>query len=556
MDVLLFIIIKKNEMKKINPFTIIIVCFITQFSYSQYYQKSFGKVFDTMNTDQQELQSIINFDQQNLIVSGTFRNVNTFPELAFYGTISKINKNGNVLWYKGYMPTNFNAYDSFFISSQVKTSSNEFVAIGTFLSESQNSGYILLKVNENGEVILSKKINDQLADLNAKIIYQNNNLYAILGNKVVKFDLQGNIINALSATSVFFRDITADSSGNIVLVGDYVSNDPNNAINTGLPVIRLTENLSFINGGIFHSETLGSLFAHSVIASTSSNLIIGGESIFLAINSNNNLLWGKMIPNFENLPISDNYNAILNFSKDSNDNIYFIANGFYSDADGTYEPNNTEEENFQYYTALCKINSIDGTITTSKEIKNGFLNSINHIEATRFFIENEFIYAAGSIRDFYGEYKLNYLHKSDRNGISCGETSRNISLNNISQEINYYPLTSDALVIINLQSSTLLINAVDIPINYENQSCSESLGLDDNEFDSVRIYPNPTSTNIVINGISNLVKVNIIDSLGRKVSQLSSNSSNQFDVSFLTSGIYIIEIVTNEKVYYKKLLKK
>ena len=543
-------------MKKIHHVTVIIVCLVTQFLHSQYYQKSFGKVFDNTNTDQQELQSIINFDQQNLIVSGTFRNVNTFPELAFYGTISKINKEGNVLWYKGYMPANFNAYDSFFISSQIKTSSNEFVAIGTFLSGSQNSGYILLKVNENGEVILSKKINDQLADLNAKIIYHNNNLYAILGNKVVKFDLQGNIINSISASSLSFRDIAVDSFGNIILVGDYVSNDPNSPINTGLPVIRLTENLNFVNGGIFHSSTLGSLFAHSVIASTSGNLIIGGESIYLSINSNNNLLWGKMIPNFESLPFSDSYNAILNFSKDSNEDIYFIAGGFYSDADGTYGPNNTDVENFQYYTALCKINPIDGTITSSKEIKNGFLNSINHIEAKRFFIENNFIYAVGSIRDFYGEYKLNYLHKSDKNIISCGETSRNISLSNINQDINYYPLTNDALNTVNLQSNTLVINAVDIPINYENQSCSQSLGLDDNELDTVSIYPNPSSTDITIDGISDLVKVNIIDSLGRRVTKLSGNSSNQFDVSFLTSGIYILEIVTNDKIYYKKLLKK
>ncbi len=69
--------------------------------------------------------------------------------------------------------------------------------------------------------------------------------------------------------------------------------------------------------------------------------------------------------------------------------------------------------------------------------------------------------------------------------------------------------------------------------------------------DDITIYPNPTSNFVNINGIDNIEKVIIYNSLGKIVSQ---EYTNTIDVSLYPSGIYIFNIITQNKTYNQKVI--
>jgi Secretion system C-terminal sorting domain len=547
-------------MKKIFVTLVLLISITFQHINAQSFQKSYGKVFENLNTDQQELYDILDLDIESVMVSGTFRNVNTFPEIAFYGTLSKLSKSGNINWYKGFLPSNYSPFDSFFISSLVKNTNGDIYAFGSFLSVSENSGYILMKFNAAGEVIFAKKVSDELAGLNCKMVMYNNQVYAIIGNKVVRFDLNGNIINAIQSSSIDFNDIHINSSGVLTLLGQFISSDPNVEINDGLTVFRLSEDLSFINGGIFYSspDSLGSLFSYSINSDDNGAAVIGGESLYFSVDSENTLKWAKKIPNFEQLPASDSYGGINQIKRHSDGFLYFITNAFFSESDVVFQPTSAlnDEENFQYYIAICKIDPSDGNLLNSKEVKQGFFDTTNLLSVSKFMIDSDQVYAAGSIRDFYGQYKLNYIHKSELDGLQCVENGRTTNLEDISQFISYLALPSDTFDTVELTSNSISMIEVTIPINLEDQSCPNALGIGDSMLTQFTLYPNPTSNLIFIESEFTVEKIKVYDQLGRLVSTIHQQSNNSFDVSNLSAGIYHLEFELDGLPIHKKLIKE
>lgn len=81
-----------------------------------------------------------------------------------------------------------------------------------------------------------------------------------------------------------------------------------------------------------------------------------------------------------------------------------------------------------------------------------------------------------------------------------------------------------------------------------------TLSLDNFVLDNISIYPNPSKELIQVSGIS-IEQICIIDNLGRKV-LTQKNSSNQIRINELTTGIYILKIVSIDKrVFSKKFIK-
>lgn len=74
------------------------------------------------------------------------------------------------------------------------------------------------------------------------------------------------------------------------------------------------------------------------------------------------------------------------------------------------------------------------------------------------------------------------------------------------------------------------------------------------DLNQTKIYPNPVSSFFELDSNEVITSISIYNSQGKKVKQFE----NQFiyDVSDLTSGIYIIILEAAEKKYYQKLLKK
>ena len=66
------------------------------------------------------------------------------------------------------------------------------------------------------------------------------------------------------------------------------------------------------------------------------------------------------------------------------------------------------------------------------------------------------------------------------------------------------------------------------------------------------IYPNPTSSKLIISSLSAIEKINVYNELGQ---QLLSSKSKEVVVSNFDNGIYIVEIISNNQISRKRFVK-
>lgn len=120
---------------------------------------------------------------------------------------------------------------------------------------------------------------------------------------------------------------------------------------------------------------------------------------------------------------------------------------------------------------------------------------------------------------------------------------------NTNDELVLTPKTAgDATIVISFNSNGKLVEK-SITTNVTN-----TLGTD--KFDRIEftIYPNPVSDILNIKTQDEILNVIIYDISGRQINTRVNN--NQVDVSDLTKGFYIINIVTNRASYQQKFIKK
>ena len=80
-------------------------------------------------------------------------------------------------------------------------------------------------------------------------------------------------------------------------------------------------------------------------------------------------------------------------------------------------------------------------------------------------------------------------------------------------------------------------------------------GIDDKEQDIFHLYPNPAANELTIVSSLGNSNITIINKLGKTVHSLqSSNSVNRLNIADLPSGMYVIIIQSDKKVYTKKVL--
>ena len=86
-----------------------------------------------------------------------------------------------------------------------------------------------------------------------------------------------------------------------------------------------------------------------------------------------------------------------------------------------------------------------------------------------------------------------------------------------------------------------------------------TLGVNQNDFaSSISIFPNPVKNNLIIsNNSENTIKsIEIIDLMGKVVKKENGNINNQFNVSDLASGIYSVNIISEQGTAIKKIVKE
>ncbi|MBT8287637.1 MAG: T9SS type A sorting domain-containing protein, partial [Bacteroidia bacterium] len=83
-----------------------------------------------------------------------------------------------------------------------------------------------------------------------------------------------------------------------------------------------------------------------------------------------------------------------------------------------------------------------------------------------------------------------------------------------------------------------------------------TLGIEDQDFSTLKIYPNPVGNKLFIESNTiELTKIEIFSLVGNKVMEFNSNL-NSITVDDLSSGFYLIKIYNYQGSTVKKLLKR
>lgn len=100
-------------------------------------------------------------------------------------------------------------------------------------------------------------------------------------------------------------------------------------------------------------------------------------------------------------------------------------------------------------------------------------------------------------------------------------------------------------------------NDIDLfTINVNNQDCifwmnqtDPVISVEENDFLSVTLYPNPSTNFIFLNVHQTITKIEVFDILGKRILKLDSyNSQKGIDISLLENGIYICRIITENQI--------
>ena len=83
----------------------------------------------------------------------------------------------------------------------------------------------------------------------------------------------------------------------------------------------------------------------------------------------------------------------------------------------------------------------------------------------------------------------------------------------------------------------------------------ESASIDNQKFDDLIFYPNPTNDFITID-LEESFKYELFDLQSKNISLKVSHSNNILDFRNLNTGIYLLKIITNNRIYIQKLIKK
>ena len=81
----------------------------------------------------------------------------------------------------------------------------------------------------------------------------------------------------------------------------------------------------------------------------------------------------------------------------------------------------------------------------------------------------------------------------------------------------------------------------------------DGVGMEEQPENALRVYPNPATTRLYLDGVAGIQNVTVFDLAGRSV--LSSGVCTDFDISTLPAGSYILHVATNQGVERATFIK-
>lgn len=118
--------------------------------------------------------------------------------------------------------------------------------------------------------------------------------------------------------------------------------------------------------------------------------------------------------------------------------------------------------------------------------------------------------------------------------------------------LNYEGLTAGATYYVQVDTPT----GVD-PGSFGLEITTQTLSQKSFSRQGFNIYPNPAKDKLQVSGIKNQASIQIYNLLGKQVINLNNISDNQaFDVSSLSSGVYIIKVKLKDNTLTRKIIKE
>ncbi|MEX2484346.1 MAG: T9SS type A sorting domain-containing protein [Brumimicrobium sp.] len=128
----------------------------------------------------------------------------------------------------------------------------------------------------------------------------------------------------------------------------------------------------------------------------------------------------------------------------------------------------------------------------------------------------------------------------------------------IDSEVNTYPNARYYIdVNWNGTNSCLATKAQGYNTSRSNVTTAQDASIEKgNDLDNLIIRPNPTSDNLYIDNLEHLSDIKIFSSIGQVVFEEEDFNNSKIDVSFLKSGVYIVQISVENQIIKKRFVKK
>jgi hypothetical protein len=535
----------------------------------------------------------------NILVLSTFSNNNSTTPI-YQINLKKFNINGNLLWtytYSNSLPIANNMV--------LDNAGNCYIAGG--LNAPSTFQGLLLKVNSSGNLMWLNIGTTSFGVGNFQdIIIKNNMLFLSSYSGIAKFDLAGNELWS-NTYSVFGFNV--DHLSRVVFSG-FINNtscvcrlnsngslDFIDSTHTAEKIGIDNDNNIFLLGSNFPTYYFTKLdssgtfqwsynqlpvapafgdFGMEVLADMNNDiLLVGIQDTIFKLNPNGQLLWKKTMSGLDNYQISakmDGSNlyvagTVSGFGSGISKVAFFDLNGneswsatyngvvngqefltdFDFDANGFYLLENLNQNgrlikfDNPYFNNPANFNQVcvdsvwyDATNPNIINVRvfNGSLSFINYPSVQIVAPNGDTISNQHALVSFFGQIYNTYQTYTDT-----------ILVTGISDFSNYTFLMGQSF-----NDTTAIINF-----------CNTTNSLILNSRTEVEIYPNPAVSEILISGMSSLSKneVSIVDMQGREViTEKNVCENKKIDVSSLTKGIYMINVITDGGIFSQKMIKQ
>ncbi|MCB0383112.1 MAG: T9SS type A sorting domain-containing protein [Psychroserpens sp.] len=439
---------------------------------------------------------------------------------------------------------------------------------GTNFSTSNGSSDLFyLKLNNSGNYIYHKVIGGTGADICNKVAFDNVLIPYLSGTyrNTVDFNPDAGVNNLTTTGANAFVMKINPSNGGFIWVKDF------NAINNGTAE-SYASGLDFDSSGSIYvgGNYTGDVdfnpgvpeFANTSSGGTKDSFLVkldnSGTFVWAAFlqNSNDNMITDLVVDGDNNLVMVGNYKGIIDFNPGSP--FLFL------------------DSDFREVTFIWKLD-VNKNFIVAGRFESGGANYSNAVEID---VDNN-IYIAGKFRGGMdldisnGSNVINssnatihdaYLVKLNANNLGHIYSKQLASASSSEDEINEIMINNSNIYTFGVYEGTIDLNP-DPPFQnatsngdydfFIQRFTDNSLGTDDFSTTNFKIYPNPTSNDLYIETfLATDFKYQII-SIDGKVMQYGNGqlNNNPIDVSKLASGMYLLELKSENQRTVQKFIK-